>query len=111
MIRFNYVVLTSILFITSYTFGNNYIIESSSGIIKGYVNNNVVHWDDIPYAEPPIGDLRWKAPRELNPSSKEKFIEPDSRMSKGVKRFTSQGLYSRISTPNSCCRSLLLSGV
>ena len=26
----------------------------------------VVHWDDIPYAEPPIGDLRWKAPRKLN---------------------------------------------
>ena len=76
MIRFNYVVLTSILFIASYTFGNNYIIESSSGIIKGHVNNNVVHWDDIPYAEPPIGDLRWKAPRELNPSSKEKFIKP-----------------------------------
>ena len=25
-----------------------------------------MHWDDIPYAEPPIGELRWKAPRKIN---------------------------------------------
>ena len=25
-----------------------------------------MYWDDIPYAEPPIGKLRWKSPREIN---------------------------------------------
>ena len=25
-----------------------------------------MYWNDIPYAQPPIGELRWKAPREIN---------------------------------------------
>jgi len=44
--------------------GNN-IIKTSSGITEGYLKNSVMNWDDIPYAEPPVGDLRWKAPRSL----------------------------------------------
>ena len=44
-------------------------IESTSGIASGYKKNNVINWDDIPYAKPPIGNLRWKAPRKIdNPS-------------------------------------------
>ncbi|MDB4158835.1 carboxylesterase family protein [Gammaproteobacteria bacterium] len=44
-------------------------IESTSGIAVGYKKNNVINWDDIPYAKPPIGNLRWKAPRKIdNPS-------------------------------------------
>jgi para-nitrobenzyl esterase len=42
---------------------DNYV-STSSGNVKGYIKNNVVNYDDIPYAQPPIGDLRWKAPRE-----------------------------------------------
>ena len=41
-------------------------IETSSGISIGYKSNNVMHWDDIPYAKPPIGEFRWKAPRKIN---------------------------------------------
>ena len=48
-------------------FGNN-IIKTSSGITEGYLKNSVINWDDIPYAEPPIGDLRWKAPRAFKSS-------------------------------------------
>jgi para-nitrobenzyl esterase len=47
--------------------GNN-IIKTSSGVSEGYLKNSVINWDDIPYAEPPIGDLRWKAPRALKSS-------------------------------------------
>jgi len=34
----------------------------------GYIgsNRNTINWLGIPYAEPPIGDLRWKAPRDFN---------------------------------------------
>ena len=44
-------------------------ISTSSGITEGYVQNNVLRWDDIPYAKPPVGNLRWKAPREINQNS------------------------------------------
>jgi para-nitrobenzyl esterase len=44
------------------------IIKTSSGVSEGYLKNSVINWDDIPYAEPPIGDLRWKAPRKLQSS-------------------------------------------
>ena len=32
----------------------NKIIETSSGKIQGIAKNKVIHWDDIPYAKPPI---------------------------------------------------------
>ena len=47
--------------------GNN-IIKTSSGVSEGYLRNSVINWDDIPYAQPPVGDLRWKAPRALKSS-------------------------------------------
>jgi len=40
-------------------------ISTSSGKVKGYIKNKVINYDDIPYAQPPVGGLRWKAPREI----------------------------------------------
>ena len=40
-------------------------------VIKGVIN-----WDDIPYAQPPIGDLRWKAPRQYDVSGQNYLIKP-----------------------------------
>ncbi len=39
------------------------IIKTSSGIVAGFEKNQVMNWHDIPYAKPPVGDLRWRAPR------------------------------------------------
>ena len=47
---------------------SNYVIETSSGITEGYKKQRVINWDDIPYAQPPVGELRWKAPRAINNS-------------------------------------------
>ena len=44
-------------------------VFTTSGVTEGYSKNNVIIWDDIPYAEPPVGDLRWKAPRKINKKS------------------------------------------
>ena len=49
-------------------------IITSSGITEGYLKNKIIKWDDIPYAEPPINELRWKAPRKI--SQKSNLIEP-----------------------------------
>jgi para-nitrobenzyl esterase len=45
---------------------SDYQIQTLSGIVDGYKKGKVLYWEDIPYAEPPIGQLRWKAPREIN---------------------------------------------
>ena len=45
-------------------------VETSSGIVDGYNKGRVIYWDDIPYAKPPIDQLRWKAPRTINNSKK-----------------------------------------
>ena len=54
--------------------GNALTISTSSGVSQGTLNKNVVSWEDIPYAIPPEGDLRWKAPRAL--ISPESNIQP-----------------------------------
>jgi len=54
--------------------GNVLTITTSSGVSQGILNKNVVSWEDIPYAIPPLGDLRWKAPRAL--ISPESNIQP-----------------------------------
>ena len=44
---------------------NSLTIVTSSGIAQGIFKQDVISWEDIPYAIPPEGDLRWKAPRSL----------------------------------------------
>jgi len=44
-------------------------IITSSGVTDGYIKNSVITWNDIPYAKPPVGDLRWKAPRKIEQNS------------------------------------------
>ena len=41
------------------------IVNTSSGITSGIEKGGVITWHDLPYAEPPVGDLRWKAPRNF----------------------------------------------
>ena len=53
---------------------NKHKIATNSGTVQGqfasYNNDSspastVVSWRDIPYAQPPVGELRWRAPRAL----------------------------------------------
>jgi len=50
-------------------------IETSGGVVQGQriksggadlSSSTVVSWFDIPFAQPPVGDLRWRAPRPIN---------------------------------------------
>ena len=62
---FYILVLLSLFSLSSYADKEKNFIQTSSGSIQGYAKNKVVNFDDIPYAIPPVGSLRWKAPREL----------------------------------------------
>ena len=50
---------------------SEYEVQTSSGKVNGYKKGRVIYWDDIPYALPPVGELRWKAPREINQPNEE----------------------------------------
>ncbi len=41
------------------------IVSTSSGDVKGIMKKKVILYEDIPFAEPPVGNLRWKAPRSI----------------------------------------------
>ncbi len=42
-------------------------VRTTSGVVAGAVANGVVSWKGVPYAAPPVGDLRWRAPRPVAP--------------------------------------------
>jgi para-nitrobenzyl esterase len=47
---------------------NPRIVKTKYGYVKGKKDkNNTLVWKGIPYAKPPVGNLRWKAPQEPNP--------------------------------------------
>ena len=62
-----YILSVSLLFTASLVYSDNKsnVIHTSSGKVEGYLANKVLNYEDIPYALPPINNLRWKAPREI----------------------------------------------
>jgi para-nitrobenzyl esterase len=61
--RHNFLII--FLLFSNITFANDLNISTTSGTSLGFQINGVNNWDDIPYAQPPVGDLRWKAPQEI----------------------------------------------
>ena len=60
-----FIYLASLLLLSNTIFAEELNISTTSGISQGFLINGVANWDDIPYAQPPVGDLRWRAPREI----------------------------------------------
>jgi para-nitrobenzyl esterase len=46
---------------------HNTVVKTDYGKLKGYVNGDVLVWKGVPYAKPPVGDLRWAAPQDPDP--------------------------------------------
>ncbi|MDB0001736.1 carboxylesterase family protein [Gammaproteobacteria bacterium] len=57
--------LITLLLCSNITFANDLNISTTSGISSGLQINGVNNWDDVPYAQPPVGDLRWRAPQAI----------------------------------------------
>jgi len=41
------------------------IVKTENGLVRGVVANGVISWKGIPYAKPPIGELRWRVPQSV----------------------------------------------
>ena len=50
--------------------GKDCTVRTRYGTINGFFKNGVRTWLGIPYAQPPVGNLRWRAPEKLTPSDK-----------------------------------------
>jgi carboxylesterase type B len=42
------------------------LIETDKGSVVGTDSNYTYVWRGIPFAAPPVGDLRWKSPRVIS---------------------------------------------
>jgi len=47
-------------------------IKCDNGVMLGKTENGVTSFKGVPYAKPPVGELRWKAPVAPDPSDEEK---------------------------------------
>ena len=45
----------------------NTVVQTTKGKIEGIKENNCVVFKNVPYAKPPVGELRWKRPVEADP--------------------------------------------
>jgi para-nitrobenzyl esterase len=45
------------------------VVKTRSGAVAGVLNGSVKEWRGIPYAAPPVGDLRWRPPAPVTPWS------------------------------------------
>src|SRR5262245_61421072 len=43
------------------------VIQTVDGPVKGFVNDGMNQFLGIPFAAPPVGDLRWRAPQPPKP--------------------------------------------
>ncbi|MFX1281130.1 MAG: carboxylesterase/lipase family protein [Promethearchaeota archaeon] len=49
------------------SWNNDALVKTKYGFISGFSDKGSWCWKGIPYAKPPIGSLRWKAPLDLTP--------------------------------------------
>jgi para-nitrobenzyl esterase len=43
------------------------VVETKEGPVQGFLSNDVTKFFGIPYAEPPVGNLRWQPPKDHAP--------------------------------------------
>lgn len=67
MKRLSLILLTFLLSLASCRNAEPGVVKVAGGWIKGNVTEDLCIYKGIPFAAPPVGDLRWKAPQPVQP--------------------------------------------
>ncbi|RVU25977.1 carboxylesterase family protein [Sandaracinomonas limnophila] len=51
----------------TFLFAQSIVVKTDKGKVKGFTKDNLQIFLGIPFAKPPVGDLRWKAPQAMDP--------------------------------------------
>ena len=54
-----------VIFLSFIGFSQSPIVNTTSGKVAGYIDNKIEVFKGIPFAAPPVGALRWKAPQPV----------------------------------------------
>lgn len=104
-----HLLLSAVLFAAASLFAQNPQVQTASGIIEGTDESGVKVFLGVPFAAPPVGDLRWKAPqpveswsgvrqtKEYGPNPMQEAVFGD--MNFGTKKMSEDCLYLNIWTP------------
>jgi acetylcholinesterase/cholinesterase len=68
--------LVAICCLSALAFGSdeNLLVATTQGKVLGhYTSSGIREWKGIPYATPPVGDLRWEYPQQPSPYSSEYY--------------------------------------
>lgn len=60
------ILLTTVIIFASFSLSAQLsVIQTENGKVSGYKNGDITIFKGIPFAAPPLGDLRWKAPQPV----------------------------------------------
>ncbi len=78
-------------------------IEVEGGIVEGVKTDSMMIFKGIPFAKPPVGELRWKAPQPVEPwegvKVADKFAKGPIQGSEKPEDFSEDCLYLNVWTP------------
>lgn len=77
----------------------------SSGVVEGFTRNGVNRWRSIPYARPPVGPLRFRAPQPAEPWRGVRYCHGFANCAPQQRKYTLTGL-GRYQTMGEDCLTL-----
>lgn len=69
------------------------VIETRYGRIRGVQKDNYTVYKGVPFAKPPVGELRWRAPQPLDPWKG--VLEADHFPAKAIQGEQNEGFYGK----------------
>lgn len=77
-------------------------IPTANGTVQGFARDSVVRWRSIPYAQPPVGALRYRAPRAALPWRGVRYCEEFGGCAPQDPRYARTGIRTRQSMSEDC---------